>query len=112
MFIWWEGEDDNAHKILVRKSDDMKPSGRTQISCDEAVDLALLMSCMAPWWPVVGKEMERRILWNAENFFYLILQLIVFVYQLYAQILYFNKFIIFLFMFRALLCSSSGGQLY
>jgi len=33
-------------------------------------------------------------------------------YRLYAQILYFNTFIILLFMFRALLCSSSGGQLY
>jgi len=31
--------------------------------------------------------------------------------QLNAQILvFFNKFIIFLYMFRALLCSSSGGQ--
>ena len=35
---------------------------------------------------------------------------IVFFYQLDAQILYFNTFIIFLYMFRALLCSSSGGQ--
>jgi len=26
------------------------------------------------------------------------------------QFLYYNKFIIFLYMFRALLCSSSGGQ--
>jgi len=37
---------------------------------------------------------------------------IMIVYQLDAQILYFNTFIIFLYMFRALLCSSSGGQLY
>jgi len=37
--------------------------------------------------------------------------IIVFFYQLDAQILYFNKFIIFLYMFRALLCSSSGGQI-
>jgi len=33
-------------------------------------------------------------------------------YQLDTQILYFNTFIILLYMFRALLCSSSGGQLY
>jgi len=33
-------------------------------------------------------------------------------YQLDAQILYFNTFISFLYMFRTLLCSSSGGQLY
>ena len=33
-------------------------------------------------------------------------------YQLDAQILYFNTFIILLYMFRALLCSSSAGQLY
>jgi len=35
----------------------------------------------------------------------------LFFYQLDAQILYFNTFITFLYMFRALLCSSSGGQL-
>jgi len=33
-------------------------------------------------------------------------------YQLYVQILYFNTFITFLYMFRALLCLSSGVQLY
>jgi len=33
------------------------------------------------------------------------------IYQLAAQILYFNTFIVLLYMFRALLCSSSGGQL-
>ena len=38
--------------------------------------------------------------------------MIVFFYQLDAQILYFNTYIILLYMFRALLCSSSGGQLY
>jgi len=38
--------------------------------------------------------------------------LIVFFYQLDAQILYFTTFITFLYMFQALLCSSSGGQLY
>ena len=31
--------------------------------------------------------------------------------QLNAQFLFYNKFIIFLYMFRALLCSSSGGQI-
>jgi len=30
--------------------------------------------------------------------------------QLKSQILVYNKFIIFLYMFQALLCSSSGGQ--
>ena len=38
--------------------------------------------------------------------------MIVFFYQLDAQIPYFNTFIRFLYMFRALLCSSSGRQLY
>jgi len=38
--------------------------------------------------------------------------MIVFFYQLDAQILYFNTFITFLYMFQALLRSSSGGQLY
>jgi len=33
-------------------------------------------------------------------------------YQLDAQILYFSTFIILQYMFRALLCSSSGGQLF
>ena len=42
---------------------------------------------------------------------YLTLNLIVFFYQLDAQFLYFNTFITFLYTFRALLCSSSGGQL-
>jgi len=37
--------------------------------------------------------------------------MIVFFYQLDAQILYFNTFFIFLYMFRALLCSSSGRQI-
>jgi len=32
-------------------------------------------------------------------------------YQLDAQVLYFNTFITFLYMFRALLCSSSGEQI-
>jgi len=36
----------------------------------------------------------------------------LFFYQLDAQILYFNAFITFIYMFRALLCSSSGKQLY
>jgi len=27
------------------------------------------------------------------------------------KLLFYNKFIIFLYMFRALLCSSSGGQI-
>ena len=33
-------------------------------------------------------------------------------YQLDAHILYINTLIVFLYMFRALLCSSSEGQLY
>ena len=33
-------------------------------------------------------------------------------YQLDAHVLYFHTFITFLYMFRVLLCSSSGGQLY
>ena len=37
--------------------------------------------------------------------------MIVFVYQLDAQIVYFNIRIIFFYMFRAPLCSSSGGQI-
>jgi len=36
---------------------------------------------------------------------------VYFYYQLYAQILYFNTFIIILYMFRALLRSSSGEQI-
>jgi len=35
----------------------------------------------------------------------------VFFYQLDTQILYFNTLIILLYMFRTLLCSSSGGQI-
>ena len=37
--------------------------------------------------------------------------MLVFLYQLDAQILYFNTLIILLYMFRALLCLSSGGQI-
>ena len=33
-------------------------------------------------------------------------------YKLGVQILYFSTFIIFLYLFRALLWSSSGGQMY
>jgi len=40
------------------------------------------------------------------------LNIILFFYQLDAQILYFNTFITFLYMFRALLRPSSLGQLY
>jgi len=36
--------------------------------------------------------------------------IICFYYQLDAQILYFNAFIVLLYTFRALLCSSSGRQ--
>jgi len=35
----------------------------------------------------------------------------LFFYQFDAQILYFNTFTIFLYMFRALLCSHSGGKI-
>ena len=38
-------------------------------------------------------------------------KLVYFYYQLDAQILYCNTFITFLYMFRALLCSSSGRQI-
>jgi len=54
--------------------------------------------------------------WTHTNvFFYIFLTvhlstMIIFFYQLDAQILYFNTFITFLYMFQALLCSSSGGQ--
>jgi len=52
------------------------------------------------------KTIERvragLMLWNDDSLFF---------YQLDAQILYFNTFIILIYMFRALLCSSSGGQL-
>jgi hypothetical protein len=41
------------------------------------------------------------LIFNNSNFFC----------QLDAQILYFDTFIILLYMFRALLCSSSGGQI-
>jgi len=37
--------------------------------------------------------------------------IVFFFYQLDAQIIYFSTFIIFLYMFRALLCLSSGGQI-
>jgi len=37
--------------------------------------------------------------------------MIVFFYQLEAQILNFNTSILFLYMFQAVLCSSSGGQI-
>ena len=39
------------------------------------------------------------------------LVIIVFFYQLHEQVLYLNAFITFLYMFRALLCSFSGGQI-
>jgi len=65
--------------------------------------------------------MQYGDLWNFNIidfnhiFFYVLLtvhpNMTVFFYQLDAQILYFNTFIAFLYMFRALLCSSSGGQL-
>jgi len=52
---------------------------------------------------------------NVPTFFNILLAvhpniIIDFFYQLDAQILYFNTFITILYMFRALLCSSSGGQ--
>ena len=40
------------------------------------------------------------------------IMIVFFFYQFDTQILYSNTFITFLYMFRALLCSSSGGQLY
>jgi len=39
-------------------------------------------------------------------------EMIVFFYKLEALILYFSTFTLFLYMFRALLRSSSGGKLY
>ena len=54
---------------------------------------------------------ERDIVISNRHIVYCIVNDSLF-YQLAAQILYFNTFITFLYMFRALLCSSSGGQLY
>ena len=48
------------------------------------------------------KIFKYQISWQSNNSLF---------YQLDAQILYFNTFITFLYMFRALLCSSSGGQI-
>jgi len=63
------------------------------------------------------RNVEDKIL-EAQTFicnFYVLLTvhpniMIVFFYQLDAQTLYFNTFITFLYMFRALLFSSSGRQ--
>jgi len=61
---------------------------------------------------------ELQVNWKRTftHYFYVLFtmhpNMIVFFYQLDAQILYFNTFIIFLYMFRAPLCSSSGGQLF
>jgi len=43
---------------------------------------------------------------------YILSVLMVFFTNLMKKILYFNTLIILLYMFQALLCSSSGGQLY
>jgi len=50
--------------------------------------------------------------WNPPNYFSTSYNASLFFCQLDAYVLYFNTFITFLYMFRALLCSSSGGQLY
>jgi len=65
-------------------------------------------------WPALGRSTTgggSALLWSG---YLATLQIImiVFFYQLDAQIRYFNTFIIILYMFRALLCLSSGGQLY
>ena len=60
-----------------------------------------------------GKSQGTR---KHDIIFYVLLtvhpNMIVFFFQLDAHILYFNTFITFLYIFRALLFSSSGGQLY
>ena len=63
----------------------------------------------------MGTSMQTSVLlgigaWEStgqKNCFYVMT--VFFFYQLDAQILYFNTFITFLYMVRALLCSSSGG---
>ena len=64
-----------------------------------------------PWATLRQLYFSGHIL-NEFYLFVLVCDLIVFFYQLDAQFLYFNTFIILLYMFRALLCSSLGGQFY
>ena len=61
-------------------------------------------------WYGKGKGLKITDLLSKHEMYFLIIIIIAF-YQLDAKILYFNTFITFLYMFRALLCSSSGGQI-
>ena len=61
-------------------------------------DDASSVSCGTGEWLLCGET----VILSLKSFFF---------YQRDAQILYFNTFSIFLYMFRALLCSSSGGQI-
>jgi len=65
----------------------------------------------------VSQRLAYFISYSFRVFFYVWLtvhpnrMIVYFYYQLVEQILYFNTFIILPYMFRALLCSSSGGQI-
>jgi len=63
-------------------------------------------------WNKIASDI-KLVFYSSTNFDVLLtvhLSIILAIDQLNAQILFYNKFIIFLYMFRALLCSSSGGQ--
>ena len=82
----------------------------------EFLEQATLTSFLQSW--ATFSELILKILkgnCNLSNFYVWLTvhpnRMIIFFYQLDAQILYFNTFIMFPYMFRALLCSSSGGQI-
>jgi len=62
--------------------------------------------------PTLQKMTINHIKFSPIPVVWLTTVLVYFYYQLDAQVVYFNTFIMLLYMFRALLCSSSGGQLY
>jgi len=70
-------------------------------------------SCMCGCVCPFGLRKTNRFKQNYLLFYVLLtvhLSIITVINQLNGKFLYYNKFIICLYMFRALLCSSSGGQ--
>ena len=74
---------------------------------------------LAPTWKHIPSTLVRSVIWRYNKLSHVFFNVLLTVHvsiilatdQLNAQILVFVKFVICLYMFRALLCSSSGGQI-
>jgi len=102
-----------SHSALIKCANSQTPSSNV-----------LLTTCLSfPWkrkpatrvasyrQTYSRRKRQGKLKYKTCDFVDVVKFIVYFYYQLDARILYFNTFITFLYMFRALLCSSSGGKI-